>query len=217
MTETDRYRLAWQSARRRAARRQLHEREGLIFHLERQNTRLHAFAELANEAAQVSNKAWEKESAEVARLREENARLRSVPAPAEPTPLRWGLDDVEWCDDDSVVVLLSGPDREPYRLELDPEHAAALRDLLAGPDGPQRYVAEHDGIPLESYTRPAAARDHCEAHVHREWPDHNTDWIEDDEDGVAELTVWVGGEERATGYTVTAVPVTSEYDPEADE
>jgi hypothetical protein len=52
-----------------------------------------------------------------------------------PTPLRWGLDDVLWGDDDSVIVLLSGPDLEPYWLELDPERAAVLRRNLAGPDG----------------------------------------------------------------------------------
>jgi hypothetical protein len=34
-----------------------------------------------------------------------------------------------------VIVLLSGPDREPYWLELDPERAAVLRQNLAGPEG----------------------------------------------------------------------------------
>jgi len=55
----------------------------------------------------------------------------------QPTPLRWGLDDVMYGDDDHVIVLLSGPDREPYWLNLDPERAAALRQCLAGPDGEQ--------------------------------------------------------------------------------
>jgi hypothetical protein len=50
-----------------------------------------------------------------------------------PTQLRWGLDDVQWGDDDSVIVMLSGPDREPYWLELDQERAAVLRQNLAGP------------------------------------------------------------------------------------
>jgi hypothetical protein len=40
-----------------------------------------------------------------------------------------------WGDDDSVIVMLSGPDREPYWLELDQERAAVLRQNLAGPDG----------------------------------------------------------------------------------
>jgi hypothetical protein len=49
----------------------------------------------------------------------------------DPTPLRWGLGDVLHSDDDTVIVCMSGPDREPYWLELDPERAAALRDDLA--------------------------------------------------------------------------------------
>lgn len=63
-----------------------------------------------------------------------------------PTHLRWGLNDVLWGDDDSVIVLLSGPDREPYWLELDPERAAVLREDLAGPDEEQQATARcgHD-------------------------------------------------------------------------
>ena len=52
-----------------------------------------------------------------------------------PTHLRWGLNDVLWSDDGRVIVMLSGPDREAYWLELDPERAAVLREDLAGPDG----------------------------------------------------------------------------------
>lgn len=52
-----------------------------------------------------------------------------------PTYLRWGLNDVLWGADDSVIVLMSGPDREPYWLELDTERAAVLREDLAGPEG----------------------------------------------------------------------------------
>lgn len=51
----------------------------------------------------------------------------------DPIPLRWGLGDVLHGDDDSTTVCLSGPDREPYWLELDPERAAALRDDLTPP------------------------------------------------------------------------------------
>ncbi|WP_399554114.1 hypothetical protein OG582_40665 (plasmid) [Streptomyces anulatus] len=50
----------------------------------------------------------------------------------EPVQLRWGLDDVMYGDDDTTTVLLSGPGREPYWVELDPERTAALRDALAG-------------------------------------------------------------------------------------
>lgn len=63
------------------------------------------------------------------------------PAPVadaeNPTPLRWGLGDVLWGDDDTVTILLSGPDGEPYWLELDADRAAALRQDLAGPDAGQ--------------------------------------------------------------------------------
>ncbi|MGC4925600.1 hypothetical protein [Streptomyces sp. DT117] len=52
----------------------------------------------------------------------------------EPIQLRWGLDDVMYGDDDTTTVLLSGPGREPYWVELDPERTAALRDALAGPE-----------------------------------------------------------------------------------
>lgn len=55
----------------------------------------------------------------------------------DPVQLRWGLGDVLWGDDDSVKVCFSGPDREPYWLELDPERAAALRDDLAPPAAEQ--------------------------------------------------------------------------------
>jgi len=56
-----------------------------------------------------------------------------VAAADNPTPLRWGLNDVLWGDDDTVTVCLSGPDGEPYRLELKPERATVLREDLAGP------------------------------------------------------------------------------------
>lgn len=65
-----------------------------------------------------------------------------------PTPLRWGLNDVLYGDDDTVIVMLSGPDREPYWLELDEERAAVLRQDLAGPGG-----EETDTLPAWLYQR----------------------------------------------------------------
>ncbi|MGW0579815.1 hypothetical protein ACWD25_28485 [Streptomyces sp. NPDC002920] len=50
-----------------------------------------------------------------------------------PTQLRWGLHDLLWGDDDHVIVLMSGPEGEPYWLELEPERAAVLRQDVAGP------------------------------------------------------------------------------------
>lgn len=69
----------------------------------------------------------------------------------EPTLLRWGLDDVMWGDDDTTTVMLSGPAGEPYWLELDPDRAAVLRELLAGPDWEQRetvHACPPDGCGL---------------------------------------------------------------------
>lgn len=80
------------------------------------------------------------------------------------------------------------------------------------------YRAEHDSIVMGLYTTAEAARAHCEAEERLSWSkgsDTAFDWIEDDEDGVAELTAWVGGEECETGYVVTALTVASKYDPEA--
>ncbi|MEH0579030.1 hypothetical protein QBA54_32175 [Streptomyces sp. B21-108] len=75
LADQERLRVALASAKRRAKRRQPHEREGLIFHLERENERVHAYVRIANEAAQVSHRSWEK-TTELARLlRERNGQL----------------------------------------------------------------------------------------------------------------------------------------------
>ncbi|MFI5702602.1 hypothetical protein ACIA78_21460 [Streptomyces xanthochromogenes] len=84
-----------------------------------------------------------------------------------PIPLRWGLNDVQWGDDDSVVVMLSGPDGEPYWLELDQEQAAVLREDLAGPDG------EPETEEPETSTRPCGHDDYHDAH---EWDDRPGIW-----------------------------------------
>jgi hypothetical protein len=135
-----------------------------------------------------------------------------------PVPLRWGLNDVEWADDDNVFVLLSGPNGEPYTLELEPTQATVLREDLAGPDGPAAFRAawgDEQCGPL--YGREEAARAHCEALLYRESPTAYFAWIVNEEDGVAELVVTVNGEELETGYTVTALEVASEYVEEAGE
>jgi hypothetical protein len=84
--------------------------------------------------------------AEVRRLRTESERRTEDLAAADnPTPLRWGLNDVLWGDDDTVTVLLSGPGGEPYWLELDLERAAVLRQDLAGPPAEEQpAVAESE-------------------------------------------------------------------------
>lgn len=82
------------------------------------------------------------------------------------------------------------------------------------------YRAQHDSIVMGLYTTAAEARKHCESVERRAWAKFENPsfgWIEDDEDGVAEMTVWVGGEECPNGYVVTALEIASKYDEEADE
>ncbi|MER7477351.1 hypothetical protein ABTX60_06810 [Streptomyces sp. NPDC126510] len=67
--------LALASAKRRAKRREPHEREGLIFHLERENKRVHEYVQVANEAAQVSHRSWESAIEEARKLPERNGEL----------------------------------------------------------------------------------------------------------------------------------------------
>lgn len=77
LADQERLRRALASAKRRAARRQPHEREGLIFHLERENKRVHEYVRIANDAAQVSHRSWEAAAEEARKLREKNAELRT--------------------------------------------------------------------------------------------------------------------------------------------
>ncbi|MFJ9657577.1 hypothetical protein ACIRPR_06365 [Streptomyces griseoflavus] len=84
------------------------------------------------------------------------------------------------------------------------------------------YRASHDSIAMGLYTTAAEARAHCVAEERRSWAAGETvvfDWIEDEEDGVAELvTVDEDGEtESVTGYVVTALEVAAKYDPDGDE
>lgn len=84
-----------------------------------------------------------------------------------PTQLRWGLDDVLWSDDGTVIVLLSGLEGEPYWLELDLERAAVLRQNLAGP-AEQDETA--DGF---SGTKPCGHNDYHDPH---EWAERPGVW-----------------------------------------
>jgi hypothetical protein len=81
------------------------------------------------------------------------------------------------------------------------------------------YRASHDSIVMGLYTTAAEARKHCEAEERHSWGKSEKptfDWIEDEEDGVAEMTAFVGGEEFVTGYEVTALEISAKYDEEAD-
>lgn len=96
---------------------------------------------------------------------DEIANMTGPTFEAQPVPLRWGLDDVMYGDDDTTTVLLSGPDGEPYWLELAPERTAALRECLAGPDGEQPTDGEPESQP-DTGTRPCGHDDYHDSH---EW------------------------------------------------
>ncbi|MFF1483085.1 hypothetical protein ACIGZH_01920 [Streptomyces sp. NPDC058319] len=126
-----------------------------------------------------------------------------------------------------VSLAPNGEDRKvPYPLgeTLTPAVdwlIARVAELEAAPC--TVYRAEHpdSGVTLGHYGTAAAARAHCEATERRSWPTGTTlafDWIEDDEDRVAELMVAAGqNEESTTGYIVTALELDSEYDEGAAE
>ncbi|MFD4475946.1 hypothetical protein ACFWPU_07505 [Streptomyces sp. NPDC058471] len=140
----------------------------------------------------------------------------------EPTPLRWGLDDVMYGSDDTTTVLLSGPVGEPYWLELGPDRTAALLAALAGPEGLTLYRAQHGSIVMGLYTTATEARAHCVAKERRTRVDSAApvfSWIENEEDGVASLVTVAEDSklEAETGYIVTALTAAAEYDAEADE
>ncbi|MDX3507420.1 hypothetical protein PV755_00535 [Streptomyces caniscabiei] len=82
------------------------------------------------------------------------------------------------------------------------------------------FRAEHDSIVMGLYTTAAEARKHCEDEERRSWPngtDLSFDWIEDEDDGVAELVVVAGqNEESTTGYVVAALEAASKYDPDGE-
>ncbi|MFJ5071661.1 hypothetical protein ACIQC7_35120 [Kitasatospora sp. NPDC088556] len=68
--------------------------------------------------------------------RQATAQAAGGPDPTtadDPVPLCWGDGDVLHGDDDTSIVCLSGPNRQPYWLELEPERVQALRDDLTPP------------------------------------------------------------------------------------
>ncbi|MBP2583350.1 hypothetical protein J3A78_003828 [Streptomyces sp. PvR006] len=83
------------------------------------------------------------------------------------------------------------------------------------------YRAAYDGIPMGLYTTAAAARAHCEDTCRDDLGrdrDLTFDWLADESEPLdpTELVVTVGPVETTTHYTVTAVEVAAEYDPEAE-
>ncbi|MEU0761625.1 hypothetical protein ABZ351_18360 [Streptomyces microflavus] len=84
------------------------------------------------------------------------------------------------------------------------------------------YRAEHETIPLGTYTTEAAARAHAEGAMSDEFGPERAvtfDWVGDESDLESwwELVVQVdGGDEQPTGYVVVPITVASAYDPEAE-
>ncbi|MFJ6061657.1 hypothetical protein ACIQHU_01315 [Streptomyces tendae] len=121
---------------------------------------------------------------------------------------------------DLEMVLYAGSDLR-WCLEMIAKFRARVAELEAAQDSVYRAEHPDSGITLGHYSTAKAARDHCEETERRSWPDGTTlafDWIEDDEDRVAELVVTAGqNEESATGYLVTALELDSKYDAEAAE
>lgn len=98
-----------------------------------------------------------------------------------------------------------------------------IAELEAAPTTVYRAGLAGDTLTLGWYDNEAAARKHCETYAAREFAPGAYlffDWIEDEDDegGVAELTICVnGGPEQPGGYTVTKLTPASEYDEGADE
>lgn len=125
----------------------------------------------------------------------------------------------------AAVASFQADARNPrgYLQQLTDHLVTAVEPLMTGAAGLTVYRAEHpdSGITLGHYGTASAARAHCEATERRSWPAGTTlvfDWIEDDEDRVAELVVTAGqNDESTTGYLVTALELASEYDEEDDQ
>ncbi|MFE6853465.1 hypothetical protein ACFVDH_22075 [Streptomyces sp. NPDC057674] len=123
------------------------------------------------------------------------------------------------------VPARSAPARATNREHLAWQAAAGIPDPTAAPAAEEDvqaditvYRASNESIVCGWYTTPEAARAHCVTLLRRDSPDSVLNWVEDEEDDVAELFATSSdGEEAATGYVVWGVTVEAAYDAEADE
>ncbi|MFC8945955.1 hypothetical protein [Streptomyces rochei] len=139
-------------------------------------------------------------------------QARPADAPPEPGMFRI-IADLTNADDREDALYAA--ERVEYALT---EHGYGCAVSVEAADAPLTiYRASHDSIPMGLYTTAAEARKHCETELRREWPNSLLDWIEDEEDAVAELVAENADGETPTGYVVEALEVAAKYDPEADE
>ncbi|MFE0819115.1 hypothetical protein [Streptomyces sp. NPDC058847] len=120
----------------------------------------------------------------------------------------------------STATYDSGTERALHGMAVAlAAEADALRVRVAELEAAPRtvYRASYDSIPMGLYTTAAEARRHCETELRREWPNSLLDWVEDEEDDVAELVAENADGQTETGYVVTALEVAAAYDEEADE
>ncbi|MFE2045697.1 hypothetical protein ACFXAZ_33240 [Streptomyces sp. NPDC059477] len=143
------------------------------------------------------------------------------PEDGERTALGWrywnGWEPYAYGEDDYEIQRMQGITDVSAQLLQSPQTAAEadrMRARIAELEAAQGTVfrASHDSIPLRLYTTAAEARRHCETVVRREIPGASLDWIEDEENGVAELAAAFGEDDRSTGYVVTALDVAGSCD-----
>jgi len=117
-----------------------------------------------------------------------------------------------------------------FAAEAQVHATLALVAAQTAPAGPQLetepavafvYRAAWGLTPLGTYTISDAAREHCEADALNNSPEFDGgvfEWIGDESepDDPYELVVDKDGTENTTDYTVTRIPVATEYDAEAD-
>lgn len=146
-----------------------------------------------------------------------------VSAAAQQAAIEW-LRDAANRDEMQAAFEEDRAKRDPVSRQLHAENErlkVRVAELEAAPTTVHRAEHPDSGIVLGHYGTGAAARKHCEETERRSWPTGSSlafDWIEDDEDRVAELVVTAGqNEESTTGYIVTALELDSEYDPDGDE
>jgi len=179
----------------------------------------------------------ERRQAELVALRNDALNVRGSLSPnGEPRKVPFPLGETLAPAVDWLIARIAELEAELYTeqahgrtfLEQRNAHAKELLELRARvaeleAEPTTVYRAEHpdSGITLGHYGTEVAARAHCEATERNAWPKGTLlgfDWIEDEEDGVAELAATVGhNQESVTGYIVTALEAPSEYDEEADE